>query len=129
NGHLGPGGRAIRIGRRIIPVSPGAVAGHVDSSDVQGGSIHLVGWAASLGTARPALEIDVFSHGHFVYSASPTADRPDVAAFYRKSAITRSGFDFLVPRTLVADGDVRVFGVVDGRATELSYHPGYAPTR
>ena len=130
HGRLGSGGHAIELGTKTIPVTPGAVAGRVDRSAAENGSIHFVGWAANLSSAHPAEEVDVFSHGTLVYSTSSSGDRPDVAAFYGDDAIRRSGFDFLVPLGLVGktNRDVRVFGVVDGKASELSYHQGYAWT-
>src|SRR5205823_3262490 len=75
NARLGPGGHAIELGAgTTIPVVPNAVEGRVDSSAAENGSVHFIGWAASLARARPAEEVDVFSHGTLVYSSAPSGD-------------------------------------------------------
>jgi hypothetical protein len=125
---LRPGGHEIELGGGTIPVAGGAVQGRVDGAEASGGIIHFIGWSASTSRSRPADEVLVFSHGRLVYSAISSGDRPDVAAFYRNDALRSSGFAFDLPLALVVGGmpDVRVFGVVDGRASELEYYTDYA---
>jgi hypothetical protein len=124
---LSPSGDQIDLGGRTILVARGAVRGQVEGFEASGGRIHFRGWAASVTKARPADQILVFSHNRLVYSAIASGDRPDVAARYRNPALTNSGFAFDVPLDLVLGRvpDVRVLGVVDRRASELTYSPGY----
>ena len=60
-----------------------------------------------------------------VYVAHDTVDMPDVASFYRKPQLTRSGFRFQLPIRLVPAGTehppVRIFSVFGGEAMELHY--------
>lgn len=112
---------------RALPVSPGG--GFVDYGYVRRGSLVLTGWAADVAKGIPARMLLVFADGRLVFAGPPTFPRPDVAAALGKPALSRAGYDVLVPEPEVrvdgARSDVRIFGLVGERALEVEYPLSY----
>ena len=73
-------------------------------------------------TGRAAERILVFVNGHLVAAPRPSVKRPDVAKLNGPEAL-RAGFNVKTPSAAdlhePAADDVRVFGLIDGRAIEL----------
>jgi hypothetical protein len=104
---------------RTIRVVPGAVQGAFDAADVESEELRLSGWAADVAGRRPRERIVIFAAADFVASVSTPVERPDLRA-----GIANAGFDVRLPlERVLGEGEltkVRVFGVVDGVASELS---------
>jgi hypothetical protein len=81
----------------------GVVPGPAPSAVHSGQNVQFRGWAADLVRGRPPLSIDVElvsgkEEGVIVGKGKPMVDRPDVAALYKKPALTRTGFS--IPATI-----------------------------
>lgn len=121
---------AIVDGRRRIPIVAGAVLGHVDSTDEHGGAVDVLGWAVSGDRRRPARRVLVFAGRRLVGEAPVSELRPDVAAHFGRSGLSRAGFAVSVPaKALPRNVSIRVYAASGNRATELAGSPMKAPTR
>lgn len=113
-------------GRRI-PIGAG-VEGSVDRSTPElGGSVHLVGWAGDTDRVRGAQRIVVFSGGRFVSAVVPSDPRPDLADRYGRG-LGKAGFVLDATPSAAPRGSapqpLRVFAVLDGRASPVRAAPG-----
>ncbi|HEU0024571.1 MAG TPA: hypothetical protein VFQ12_08065, partial [Thermoleophilaceae bacterium] len=98
-------------------VVPGAVDGHLDTIEIDGSTLRVEGWAAT--KSRAARRVAVFVDGRFMVAPQPLSARPDLARV-RGLRFALAGFKIIASLDERADtGDVRVFGVADGRASEL----------
>ena len=67
-------------------------------------------------------------NGKFLYSGRTEKDRPDVAKHFDNPALQKSGFNFMLPFSLLKEtpnSKVRFFAVLNDVASELSYHKEY----
>jgi hypothetical protein len=116
-------GDAIRLstGRRIA-LTPGAVQGARDQVAAAAGVLRLTGWALGRRERRPADAVFVMRGRRCLGVVSPNIQRGDLAADFGKEA-NASGFSFEIPvadaESLAASPDLRLFGAVGNRATEL----------
>ena len=78
--------------RRLIEITPGAVAGRVDVAVVQGSVVRLAGWAVAYPSGRAHDRLVLFADGRLIASSASGVDRPDLGPWSHGS-----GFDFLVP--------------------------------
>ena len=104
-------------GRRI-PVGSG-VEGSVDSVGGAVGLIELKGWAGDTQRPRAAELVVAFSGSRLVGSTRPDAERPDLARRYGRG-LAGAGFR-IGGSSPVGPNDprLRVFAVLDGRASVL----------
>ncbi|MGN6798798.1 MAG: hypothetical protein ACTHKS_11680 [Gaiellaceae bacterium] len=122
------GGEFIRApSGRVYPVSAGG--GFVDYGFVRRRGLVLTGWAADVAGDVPARMVLVFADGKLVYAGAPNLPRPDVAAALGKPNLRHAGYAIVIPENEVrlngARRDVRIFGLVGGRALEVEYPLSY----
>lgn len=105
---------------RELPIVPGAVDGFVDRVRPAGRDVLLVkGWAGDTRSRRPADRILVFAGDRLLGSERPRVVREDLADRFGGPP-PRAGFDIRVPaKGATEPGEITVFGVVRGRASEL----------
>ena len=101
-----------------IAVEPGVADGYVDSVSADGGRLSVAGWATDAAHRGPVDSVLLFADGRLVQAGRPT--RPTA----RPDPDVRSGGParrVRVHRRRGADAGtrLRVFAVVDGRASEL----------
>jgi hypothetical protein len=111
----------LTTGRRI-PLSEGAVGGHLDSAVAKEQTLTLYGWAADVSRKRIADRVYVFADGQPLVAGAPAVERPDVARAHGRPLL-RSGFRLRVFTTRAKEfsdpARLRVVAVSDGRASEL----------
>lgn len=124
--HREPLGRlesgALSVAGQRIPIVPEAVLGYVDASVDFGRFGALIGWALDSRRGLPADEVAVFVGGRLQALVKPSLARPDVAAAMSTPHAVVSGY-----RAILLPGrgrSIRVFGIADGRASELTYGTG-----
>jgi hypothetical protein len=122
------GETSVMLNGRRIPIVPGAVAGVVDTGNASGGEAVVGGWAADRSARRPAELVLAFVGRALVATVTPGRDRPDVAQAFATPSLLRSGFELLCAAPTRGRG-VRIVAVAGGRASELTYGPGYALPR
>jgi hypothetical protein len=115
---LAEGGSAVRVGGRTIPVRPRVIQGYVDRVVRDDQGFQLGGWAADVHDRVPAERLLAFSRGRLVAQGEPTTSRLAVAKQLGLSD-ARCGFEFTVPLSAGKAGDLRVFALGNGSATEL----------
>jgi 4-amino-4-deoxy-L-arabinose transferase-like glycosyltransferase len=115
-----PDGKSIRWSLGKVRVVPDAAKGALDGIDFSGSKVRIVGWAVDTQTGQRTSQVLLFEDGRLVAVGTP-ALRPDVAASFGRQALP-AGFTIEASsRSGGASKRVRVFAVVDDRATEL--HP------
>jgi hypothetical protein len=110
-----------------MQIIPNALQGWV-SSAVKGGHVYFSGWAADVKNSQLPEAIILFMNGKFLYSGRTEKDRPDVAKHFDNPALQKSGFNFMLPFSLLKEtpnSKVRFFAVLNDVASELSYHKEY----
>lgn len=96
-----------------VDAMDGVVPGSVPPAAGLGQQIVFRGWAADLVRGRPPLTIDIElasgkEAGVIIGKGKPAVDRPDVAAMYKKPALTRTGFSISAPVNVPHAGDWQV---------------------
>jgi hypothetical protein len=104
-------------------VRQGATKGFVDSAKAEGSTVVLTGWAASSDLKGPADFVAGKVASKTVAEALPTVERADVAAFYGKPGIKKSGFELRIPASKLdcskPAGGLKVYGVLNGNGSTL----------
>jgi hypothetical protein len=104
-------------------VRQGATKGFVDSARTEGSTVVLTGWAASSDLKGPADFVAGKVGSKTVAEALPTVERADVAAFYGKPGIKKSGFELRIPASKLdcskPAGGLKVYGVLSGNGSTL----------
>jgi hypothetical protein len=104
-------------------VRQGATKGFVDSARTEGSTVVLTGWAASSDLKGPADFVAGKVASKTVAEALPTVERADVAAFYGKPGIKKSGFELRIPASKLdcskPAGGLKVYGVLSGNGSTL----------
>jgi hypothetical protein len=118
------GQTAIEGAGRAVPVEEGRLQGFVDKFEIDDQGARLAGWAVEPGGPVPAERVLVFAGTRLVAQGRPTLVRPDIVERYSSPAVSRSGFELRGSAGGAAIGDLRVFAIGDGAATEL---PRYEP--
>ena len=101
-----------------MPVAEGALEGFVEQTRYRDGVVRISGWSArrSLGAAK---EVVVFADGRFLIASRPSAPRGDVATTQGTPSLL-SGFNIVTSLGRAPEeGDLRVFGIAGGKASEL----------
>jgi len=125
-GRLAEGAATIDVGGRSLRVRAARDWGYVEN--VKGPDpLHLAvrGWAARRGQRTPVDRVLVFADGRLIAAGKPDRPRPDVAGDLGRGALM-SGYGFDIARRDAAElagspSRLRVFAVVGGEATELTY--------
>jgi hypothetical protein len=111
---LGPG--------RSIVVTPGRLAGFIDSVTAIKNTVEVRGWAADPESGTPAERILAFSQGSLVAQGRPRVERPDLEPKYGAAA-TGAGyrlvFKTILSRQLAEPGALRIVAIRGGHASEL----------
>ena len=110
-----------------MQIIPNALQGWV-SSAVKGGHVYFSGWAADVKNSQLPEAIILFMNGKFLYSGRTEKDRPDVAKHFNNPALRKTGFNFVLPLSLLEDTaspEIRFFAVLNDVASELNYPKGY----
>lgn len=120
-------GEVIRVaGDGAIRVVPGEIEGHVDIAALHANEAQFAGWAADVAERRIREHVLVFVNGRHALSIdAPLRDaRPDLGP-----GLEDAGFQFELPRSVVAGHGpaptIRIFGVIDRVASELTYPANY----
>jgi len=104
-------------------VRQGATKGFVDSAKTESSAVVLTGWAASSDLKGPATFVAAKIGSKTVAEALPTIERADVAAFYGKPGIKKSGFELQIPTAKLdcskPAGGLKVYGVLNGNGSQL----------
>ena len=128
SGRLATGGERSRLvlgSGRSVPVAPGAATGFVEKRSAPSpGQLQVIGWAADPRKRRRVERVLVFADGRLVAAGRPAVPRPDVVASLGRAALY-SGFRLVasIPdaeAVAATPSRLRVFGMLDGRATELA---------
>jgi 4-amino-4-deoxy-L-arabinose transferase-like glycosyltransferase len=110
---------------RDLPITPDSISSFVEHSQVVAGRLEIDGWAANLGAHHPASAILVFVGGHFVGAVKPTVNRPDVARHFALAGVRQSGFQVILPPTVLNNGGLaaklQLVGVGGDQATLLPF--------
>ena len=116
------GGEAlVGVGEREIPVEEGVADGYIDSVKADGDTVSVAGWATDAGHGQAAERVLLFSGDRLIQAGTLTGPREDLAAQYGPG-VALAGFEFTGVDAGEARGGpdrLRVFAVVDGRASEL----------
>jgi hypothetical protein len=115
---------AISVAGRRYPIAPGAAGGFVGPAQGESGVAEVSGWAADPATGRPASAVVAFVGSRLVARVRPDLPRPDVAVALGSAEVRKYGYLLAFPLPAVQES-VRVFAIVDGRASELAYLPHY----
>ena len=114
--------RLIDDSGRQIPVSPSAADGAVDTLTFDAPDIRIQGWASGPERGAPAERVIAFLGDSFVAAGPPSLPRDDLSKRFG-SELSRAGFRLSgwAPGAGVrgAEAKMRVFAIVDGRASEL----------
>ncbi|WP_311029957.1 sulfatase-like hydrolase/transferase [Mesorhizobium koreense] len=101
------------------PIVTNKVFGSVDRVSVNGSAIELAGWSGDTDLLVPAEHVVVFVDGKFVCAIDPDTDRPDVAEYFKSSAMAKGGFSTGCPFRGSPQqlSSLRVFGITPSGAT------------
>jgi Sulfatase len=117
----GDGDALVGVGQRPIPVETGVADGYVDSVTPSGDTVSVAGWATDAAHERAAERVLLFAGTELVQAVTPAAQRSDLAKQFGPGVGT-AGYEFTgVDADQVPGGAsrLRVFAVVDGKASEL----------
>jgi len=110
-----------------IKINPELFQSHLEKVTIEKAGICFRGWAADVaGSALPESVI-LFKDGFAIQSGRTDKYRPDVARHFEKPKLMYSGFQLVVPFSVIsknADREhvIRAFALsADGQATELNY--------
>ncbi len=116
------GGEAlVGVGEREIPVEEGVADGYIDSVKADGDTVSVAGWATDAAHGQAAERVLLFSGDRLIQAGTLTGPREDLAAQYGQG-VALAGFEFTgvdAGEARGGPGRLRVFAVVDGRASEL----------
>lgn len=104
-----------------IAVVPRAADGFIDSVRVEGNRLTVSGWASDAGHNRPADRVYLFAGDRLLAAGSVAVARRDLVKGFGPG-LAQAGYAFTAigdPEATANPGRVRVFAVVDGRASEL----------
>lgn len=107
---------------RVLTVRAGAFDAVLDAAEPVSDGVRLEGWSMDRLLKRPADSILVFVDDEFVRASATGMERADLVSAHGDDAMRYAGFDFVLPRELLAPdfmSRTRVFAVVDDLATEL----------
>ena len=87
------------------------------------GSVNLNGWAADINVGASIKEVQFLTNDRLISSVVPSYDRPDVAAFFQRPAVLRSGWSCNLKRGLIRSNDIVEINVVNdkGRSRVIAY--------
>ncbi|MFT7465296.1 MAG: hypothetical protein ACI9EF_003661, partial [Pseudohongiellaceae bacterium] len=106
--------------RRVPQVGP--LDGVLDTAEIAGGRLNLLGWAADLAASRNAEKLVVLADGLQVYAGRVWLDRPSLADDLGDPALYHAGFHHKLPLEwfgAAPHGRVQVFAVSGDHAVEL----------
>jgi hypothetical protein len=116
---------------RKFSVKTGVAKGYVDSAQVEGDTIVLTGWAASIDLSTPATFVAGKVAGKTVAEAVPAIERADVAAYYGKAGLKHSGFELRIPLSSLKCSQpvvgLKVFAVLGSSGSPLALVEGTRP--
>ena len=109
--------------RKSVAVSNERFQGWVDSVQVKGGNIEIIGWAVDIKNTRPPQAIWVYVNDQFFYAGQTHVARAGVARILNNVAFHTTGFHYTFPLSQFADMaevKIRVFAVSqDEEVTEV----------
>ena len=111
----------VGVGERAIPVAEGVADGYIDSVKADGDTVSVAGWATDAAHGRAAERVLLVSGDRLIQAGTPTGPRDDLAAQYGPG-VALAGFEFTGVNAQGVNGGsgrLRVFAVVEGRASEL----------
>ena len=124
-----PSGREIAVqpGGRIIPLIKNPGSGYLDVAALKDGCFRIAGWAIDTDNKVHVEKIVVFMNDRYVYSGITNVHRVDISD--KHPEMTRAGFDFFLPGSIVRDpgnDELRLFALrKDNVAFELIYYGKY----
>ena len=105
-----------------FPIRPHALRGYLEPPRFSEHSVLLKGWAVDEKHGRVAERILIFLNGAFHHAGPTNISRPDIAEWLGQPALATSGFRYTLPaEPFVGGGEVRVFAISGGLASELGY--------
>ena len=87
------------------------------------GTVCLNGWAADINVGASIKEVQFLTNGKVIATVVPCHERPDVAAFFQRPAVIRSGWTCNLKRGLIRSNDIVEIKVVNnrGRSRIIAY--------
>jgi len=118
-----------RLDGESLPVIRNNWMGHLSDIEEGNESVTFQGWAADVKNRQLVESVVIFINGEFAFSGGTKVDRPDVAKHFQNSALLRTGFKFVLPRSIFCGTgrpEIRFFAVSKkGIVSELIYPKGY----
>ena len=115
----GEGTRLTTSGGAPIPVST-AVAGAIERMDKVGKTVVLRGSVADMSSGQAPVSVVAFAGDQFIAATAPADQRPDVAQALGVPAAATASFLLELSVDDLKGGPLRVFGLSDSAAGELS---------
>lgn len=115
----GEGTRLTTSGGAPIPVST-AVAGVIERMDKVGKTVALRGSVADKSSGQAPVSVVAFAGGQFIGATAPGGQRPDVAQALGVPVAATASFLLVLSADDLKGGPLRVFGLSDSAAGELS---------
>jgi Sulfatase len=111
---------ALPSGKRA-EVEAGRLAGRVESSVVEGGTVRIRGWAADLRDDALVDRVLIFSGRRLLFASTTSVYRWDVGETSNRRGLQRAGWVAEIPRADLRAGDVRAFAVRGTVASQLEW--------
>jgi hypothetical protein len=102
-------------------VEAGRLAGRVESSVVEGGTVRIRGWAADLHDDALVDRVLIFSGRRLLFASTTSVYRWDVGETSNRRGLQRAGWVAEIPRADLRAGDVRAFAVRGTVASQLEW--------